>query len=120
MPPPKTAAELVAEAKASVPTCGPAEAAKRLAADPRLVLVDLREPAEYAQGQIARAAPAPRGVLEFQIERLAPDRRQPILLHCAGGGRAALAVRSLAELGYENVTAVIGPFEELKRAVEGG
>jgi rhodanese-related sulfurtransferase len=119
MPPAKTAAELVAEAKASVPTCTPAEAAKRLAADPKLVLVDLREPAEHAQGQIARAAAAPRGVLEFQIERLAPDRRQPILLHCAGGGRAALAVKSLAELGYENVTAVIGPFEELKRAVEG-
>jgi rhodanese-related sulfurtransferase len=119
MPPAKTAAELVAEAKASVPTCSAAEAAKRLAADPKLVLADLREPSEYAQGRIARAVAAPRGVLEFQIEKLAPDRRQPILLHCASGGRAALAVRSLADLGYENVTAVIGPFEELKRAVEG-
>ena len=118
--PPKTAAELVAEAKASVPTCTPAEAAKRLAADPRLVLVDLREPPEQAEARIARAAPVPRGVLEFQIERIAPDRRQPILLHCAGGGRAALAVKTLAELGYENVTAVIGPFEELRRAVERG
>jgi len=120
MPPAKTAAQLVAEAKASVPTCTPAEAAKRLAADPKLVLVDIREPAEYAQGQLSRAAPVPRGVLEFQIEKLAPDRGQPILVHCAGGGRAALAARSLAELGYENAGAVIGPFEELKRAVEGG
>ena len=120
MPPTKTAAELVAEAKASAPTCTPAEAAKRLAADPTLVLVDLREPPEQAQARIGRAALVPRGVLEFQIKKLAPDRRQPILLHCASGGRAALAVRSLAELGYENVTAVVGPFEELKRAVEGG
>ena len=120
MPPAKTAAELVAEAKASAPTCTPAEAAKRLAADPMLVLVDLREPPEQAQSRIGRAALVPRGVLEFQIEKLAPDRRQPILLHCASGGRAALAVRSLAELGYENVTAVVGPFEELKKAVEGG
>jgi rhodanese-related sulfurtransferase len=119
MPPPKTAAELVAEAKASVPTCSPAEAAKRLAADPQLVLVDLREPTEHAQARIGRAALVPRGLLEFQIEKLAPDRRQPILLHCASGGRAALAGKSLAELGYENVTAVIGPFEELKRAVDG-
>jgi rhodanese-related sulfurtransferase len=120
MPPTKSAAELVAAAKASVPTCSPAEAAKRLAADPKLVLVDIREPPEQAQARIARAALVPRGVLEFQIEKLAPDRRQPILLHCGSGGRAALGVRSLAELGYENATAVIGPFEELLRAVEGG
>ena len=60
-----------------------------------------------------------RALSQLRMERLAPDRRQPILLHCAGGGRAALAAKSLAELGYENVTAVIGPFEELKRAVEG-
>ena len=120
MPPPKTAAELVAEAKASVPTCSVAEAAKRLAADPELVLVDIREPTETAQAHIGRAALVPRGLLEFQIEKLAPDRRQSVLLHCGSGGRAALAVRSLAELGYENVTAVIGPFEELRRAVDGG
>jgi len=116
----KTAAELVAEAKANVPTCTPSEAAKRLAEDPKLVLVDIREAAEQAQSKIARAAAAPRGVLEFQIEKIAPDRHQPILLHCASGGRAALAARSLAELGYENVTAVVGPFEELRKAVEGG
>jgi rhodanese-related sulfurtransferase len=115
----KTAGELVAEAKAGVPTVTPAEAAKRLAADPKLVLVDIRESAEQAQSKLARAAGAPRGVLEFQIEKIAPDRRQPILLHCASGGRAALAVKSLAEMGYENVTAVVGPYEELKRAVEG-
>jgi rhodanese-related sulfurtransferase len=120
MPKTKTAAELVAEAKASVPSCTPAEAARRLAADPKLVLVDVREPAEQAQAKIGRAAPAPRGVLEFQIEKIAPDRSQPILVHCASGGRAALAVKSLAELGYENASAVIGPFEELKKAVEGG
>lgn len=119
MPPVKTAAELVAEAKASVPCCTPAEAAKRLAADPKLVLVDLREPPETAQGKIGRAALVPRGVLELQIEKIAPDRRQPILLHCASGGRAALAVKSLAQLGYENVTAVVGAFEELRKAVEG-
>lgn len=119
MPPVKTAAQLVADAKASVPTCSPAEAAKRLAADPKLVLIDLREPPEHAQGTLARAAASPRGVLEFQIEQLAPDRAQPVLLHCASGGRAALAAKSLAELGYTNVTAVIGPFAELKQAVEG-
>jgi rhodanese-related sulfurtransferase len=120
MPPAKTAIELVTEAKASVPTCTPAEAAQRLAADPSLVLVDLREPVEHAQGHLARAALVPRGVLEFQIEKLAPNREQPVLLHCASGGRAALAVKSLAELGYENVTAVIGAFEVLRREVEGG
>jgi len=117
--PVKTAAELVAEAKARATTCTPAEAAARLAEDPELLLVDLREPPEHAQAKIGRAALVPRGVLEFQIEKLAPDRRQPILLHCGSGGRAALAARSLAELGYENVTIVLGPFEELKRAVGG-
>jgi rhodanese-related sulfurtransferase len=115
---PKTAAELVAEAKASVPTCSPSEAAERLVADPDLVLIDIREPAEHAQGKIERAAAVPRGVLEFQIEKLAPERAQAVLLHCASGGRAALAVNSLAVLGYTNVTAVVGAFAELKESTE--
>ncbi len=120
MPPAKTAAELVAEAKASVPTCTPEEAAKRLAADPNLVLIDIREPAEHEKGRIERAAPVPRGVLEFQIEQLAPDRGQPVLLHCASGGRAALAVKALAELGYTNATAVVGAFADLEAATKRG
>jgi rhodanese-related sulfurtransferase len=117
MPPAKSPAQLIAEAKASVPCCTTAEAARRLAADPKLVLVDLREAQEHVTGTIPRAHPVTRGVLEFQIEKIAPDRTQPILLHCASGGRAALAVKMLHELGYENVTAVIGPFAELKQAV---
>ncbi|MEN8159564.1 MAG: rhodanese-like domain-containing protein [Myxococcota bacterium] len=116
--PPKTPAELVAEAMAQVPTCTPAEAAKRLASDAGIVLVDIREPAEHEQGRIERAALVPRGVLEFQIEKVAPDRSQSVLLHCRSGGRAALAVQSLAQLGYSDVTAVVGAFEELHQAVE--
>jgi rhodanese-related sulfurtransferase len=116
--PHKTAAELVAEAMASVPTCTPAEAAERLVADPTLVLIDLREPTEYAQGRIERATLVPRGVLEFQITNVVPDHRQPVLLHCRSGGRAALAVKSLTQLGYTNVTAVVGAFEDLHEALE--
>ena len=65
------------------------------------VLVDVREPAEYASGHLPGAINLPRGVLEFQIrahpamgcttsEALAAADR-PLVLYCLSGGRAALA-----------------------------
>lgn len=105
----KTAAQLVAEAKASIENLTPAQVAEEIAGGDVLV-VDIREPEERrANGAIAGAVPAPRGMLEFYAdptsayhkEGFDPDRR--VILHCASGGRSALAVKSLQELGYTNI-----------------
>jgi rhodanese-related sulfurtransferase len=106
-------AELVARAKAAVPTVTCAEAAKRIREEPDLVLLDVREPEEHARGSVPGAVNVPRGLLEMKVGTIAPDGDRPILIHCAGGGRAALAAKTLQEMGYRKVVAVDGAFDEL-------
>ena len=50
-----------------------------------------------------------RGSLEGRADPESPTynpafkRDQPVLLHCAGGGRAALAGKTLKDMGYTKV-----------------
>lgn len=110
----KTAAELVARAKKDIENLSVEEVAAELASG-KAVLVDIRESEERVQnGFIQEALHLPRGMLEFYADptspyhrsELQPDKR--VILHCAGGGRSALAVHSLLELGYSNVAHLDG------------
>ena len=68
-------------AKATVTTFSPAEATQRVDADSKLLMVDVREPAEYDAGACAGAVNIPRGMLEFQIATACPQPDLPILLY---------------------------------------
>ena len=79
------------------------------------LLIDLREPNEQAEhGMIPGAIRAPRGMLEFWADPTSPYHRQEfdpqrrIILHCASGGRSALAADTLQQLGYSNVAHLAG------------
>jgi len=110
----RTSAEMVAAAKQQVENLGPEQVAAELRdGDP--LLVDVREPEERAaSGVIPGAVHAPRGMLEFYADpaspyhrpELSPERR--VILHCAAGGRSALAAVTLAQLGYTNVAHLDG------------
>src|SRR5437868_15549065 len=111
---PRTAAQLVAQAKQNIQNLTPDEVARELA-NGRVVLVDLREPDERAQtGSIPGAVHAPRGMLEFYADptsayhRAEFDPRRRTILYCASGGRSALAAEALAQLGYANVAHLDG------------
>jgi sulfur-carrier protein adenylyltransferase/sulfurtransferase len=80
------------------------------------VVIDVREKDEYAEGFIPGAQWIPRGFLELRIEDQVPEKSTPVILYCAGGTRSALAARSLAELGYGNVSSMAGGFTAWKRA----
>jgi rhodanese-related sulfurtransferase len=116
-----TAAELVAEARAEVRNLD-VEQFARDAGDDRTVVVDLREADERVSGTIPGAIHVPRGMLEFRAdpsspyhdERIAKDRR--ILLHCASGGRSALAARALLDMGYSDVAHLDGGMEAWRSA----
>jgi rhodanese-related sulfurtransferase len=74
------------------------------------LIVDVREPAEYADGYIPGAVNVPRGLLEFTIWQHVgfPDKtdmNKQLTIYCASGGRCALAAKSLQDLGFTNVTA---------------
>jgi len=109
-----TAAEMVAEAKRQVENLTPAQVAAELR-DGSPLLVDLREPEERAaSGVIPGSVHAARGMLEFYADptstyhrpEFQPDRR--VILHCASGGRSAMAAVTLARLGYADVAHLDG------------
>lgn len=72
-----------------------------------VVLVDVREPAEWAAGHVAGATAIPRGLLEFEVESKVPRDAQ-VVVYCAAGGRSALAADTLQQMGYENVASLQG------------
>lgn len=88
---------------------------------PQPVLVDVREKDEFRGGYIPGAIHIPRGFLEMQAEQKLPDKKAEIIVYCAGGTRSAFAAKSLAELGYEDVTSANPGFvrwKDLKFPVE--
>ncbi len=113
---PTTANDLIEQVKKSIQEVGVDEVARRLDAGDDLVVLDIREPDEVAQGQIAGARAVPRGFLEMKVENLVPDRDREVVLYCAGGVRSVLAARSLQELGYGKVSSMAGGFVAWKQA----
>jgi len=87
-----------------------------LDAGEHLVLVDVRERDEFAQGHIPGAAFIPRGHLESLIEVEVPDRETHVVLYCATDGRSAFAARTLQEMGYRRVEFMRGGFGAWKNA----
>ena len=107
----KTAHDLVLAAKSQCIEVPVQEAqAAVLAAD---VVIDVREPEEYAAGHLAGAINIPRGVLEFRLSGTPTLERRDlnVVLYCKTSGRAALAAVAMQSMGYLNVVSVAGGFE---------
>ena len=103
---PKTAAQMVAEAKGRIENLTPEQAAAELEGGD-VILIDIREDTDRMQnGIIPNSVRAPRGMLEFWAdptsafhrEEFDPARRT--ILYCGGGGQSALAADTLQSMGY--------------------
>jgi rhodanese-related sulfurtransferase len=106
---PTSVKEMLAAANAAVPRISFEEAAA-LMADGKALVVDVRDAPELqAGGKIKGAVQASRGMLEFRADPESPyhdkafDRGRTVLVYCASGGRAALAGKTLQDLGYRDV-----------------
>ncbi len=106
---PKTSQDYLTEANAMVEKIE-FEAAQRLMADEDALLLDVRDAPEVEKsGKAAGAVNVSRGMLEFRADAGSkyhdPEFRKdrPVIVHCASGGRAALAGKTLKEMGYDQV-----------------
>ncbi|WP_321324974.1 rhodanese-like domain-containing protein [Thiomicrorhabdus sp.] len=83
-------------------------------------VLDVREPGEFLSGAIEGAINIPRGVLEpaadLEYAGANPDlrdhRNDQWLVVCKSGGRAALATKTLAEMGFTNVMNMTGGMDQ--------
>jgi rhodanese-related sulfurtransferase len=76
-----TVEAMVAAAKAVVPALTAAQVQAKVQAGEPFVILDVREKEEYDQGHIAQARLLPRGLLEFRINDVVPDKSTNIILH---------------------------------------
>ncbi len=67
------------------------------------LVIDVRTRGEYASGHLPGAINIELGSLVDEIARRAPDKQQPLLLHCLSGGRSGVAQQQLKRMGYANV-----------------
>jgi rhodanese-related sulfurtransferase len=109
---------LVDEAMAQVTTYSVAEVQARLH-DPKVQIVDIRDPREVNAGTVVGSFFAPRGMLEFWVDPASPyhkpvfaDEGREYILFCGAGWRSALAAKALQEMGMTNVAHIDGGYAE--------
>ena len=75
----------------------------------RTIVVDVREPEEYAQGHIPGALNVPQAELATRLEEIPRDR--PVYTVCRSGFRSLRAAQFLKQLGFSHVLNVAGGTE---------
>lgn len=79
------------------------------------VWIDVRTQAEYDAGHLASAILIPYDVISKKITGVIKNKNQLINLYCRSGRRSEIALKTLEQLGYNNVQN-LGAYEELKKA----
>jgi rhodanese-related sulfurtransferase len=86
------------------------EEAKELLARTDVLFLDVREPNEVAaSGNVSGAQSVPRGLIEFRADPNSAlhdaqlNRAKTVIVYCGSGGRAALAAKTLKEMGFSDV-----------------
>jgi len=107
---------VVNEAKKRVTEVSVAEARARLTANPKAVLMDVREDHEWQASHAAEAVHLGKGILERDLERRYPDKQTEIIMYCGGGFRSALTAEVAQRMGYAKVLSLIGGHKALVMA----
>jgi len=99
---------IVNDAKKRIKETNVADMKGRMDAGEKIVLVDVREESEWAQGHLPGAIHLGKGIIERDIEQRVPDTKAKIVLYCGGGFRSALTADNLQKMGYTNVESMDG------------
>ena len=70
------------------------------------MVLDVREPAEYAAGHVPGAVSLPQAELALHLSKVPRDR--DVLVVCEGGTRSVRAARFLQQVGFSRVTNLAG------------
>lgn len=103
--------DFVRAAKSCVKEITPQELLAKLNNKEDLLLIDVREHAEYEGGHIKGAHLVPRGIIEAaadaafpkHVPELVAARDRQVVVYCATSGRSAMACAVLQMMGFKNV-----------------
>lgn len=99
---------IVNDAKKRVKETNVQDVKKRMDAGEKMILVDVREESEWANGHLPGAIHLGKGIIERDIEARVPDTSAKLVLYCGGGFRSALSADNLQKMGYTNVESMDG------------
>lgn len=80
-----------------------AEADRKLKADEKIVIIDVRTPAEFKRGHLSEAQNINVKNENFKDQIGKLDRDTTYLLHCLSGVRSARALATFKKLGFKNI-----------------
>ena len=117
----KSSQKLVEEANEINETLSPSEI-KSLIEKNEITLIDVRDIRElWRDGTIENSKHIPRGMLEFWLDPASPYHKpefitdKKLILFCASAWRSALAVKTLQDMGFENIAEMEGGFGAWKK-----
>lgn len=115
--------EILEDARGRIREVDAGEARAWIEREPRLLVLDVREPGEVEQGRLPGAHAVPRGLLEASAAADSPardaelaDPARPVLVYCGSGVRSAFAADVLQTLGFEDVASLAGGVEAWREA----
>lgn len=86
----------------------------QLQKDPNLQVLDVRQPAEWADGHLSRAQYISGSELPRRIEEV--DRKKTVAVMCGSGYRSSVSASVLQHHGYQNAVNVLGGMAAWKQA----
>jgi len=114
--PPPVVKEMVAKAKGSIQKVSAADVKAAIDKKEKAIILDVRDPGEFAAGHLPGAVNISRGTLEFNVFNKIPDQNATIYVYCKTGSRSALATKTLNDLGYKNAVLMDAQFEDWIKA----
>jgi rhodanese-related sulfurtransferase len=114
--PPAVVKEMVAKAKGSIQKVSAADVKAAIDTKEKAIILDVRDPGEFAAGHLPGAVNISRGTLEFNVFNKIPDQNAKIYVYCKTGSRSALATKTLNDLGYKNAVLMDALFEDWIKA----
>lgn len=82
--------------------------------DENLVVLDVRRPAEFADGHVKNAVNIPLAEMNDAANLAQLEEDQNIYVHCAGGYRSVIAASLLKRQGIHNLRNVAGGWSKIK------
>ncbi len=86
----------------SVKRISPDEAKRQLEVNQAIVLLDVREAAEYANVHIPGSINLPLSQVQ-RVEEIIPEKNTTVFVYCLSGGRSQGASSQMLKMGYQNV-----------------
>jgi rhodanese-related sulfurtransferase len=82
--------------------------------DKNLVVLDVRNPSEFAEGHVAGAVNLPLDDMNEPGSMANLDDTDNLYVHCAGGYRSVIASSLLKRQGFHNLRNIVGGWSKIK------